>query len=231
MGGIPGAGRPGAPGPAQADHGASPAAGRAARRRLLIWRHGQTDHNVSGIWQGQLDTALSDTGRAQAQAAAAVLATYEPVAIVSSDLSRAAETAEALASRLGLAVRHDERLREIHAGEWQGMTAGDVADQFPEEQAALAAGEDLPRGTYGETLAQVAERARAAVDDLLAELQPGQSAVVATHGVAGRAVVASMVGLSQHEAWMGIGGLHNCHWAELREDKRGWRIVAWNAGA
>src|SRR5690349_5518570 len=143
MGDLPGAGRPGATGPAPAGHAASRAAGRAARRRLLIWRHGQTDHNVSGIWQGQLDTALSDTGREQAQAAAAVLATYEPVAIVSSDLSRAAETAEALASRLGLTVRHDERLREIHAGEWQGMTAGDVADQFPEQQAALAAGEDL----------------------------------------------------------------------------------------
>jgi broad specificity phosphatase PhoE len=218
------------PAPAGAGRGASPAGG-GARRRLLIWRHGETDHNASGIWQGQLDTALSETGRAQAQAAAAVLASYEPSVIFSSDLSRAAETAQALASRVGLEVRHDQRLREIHAGEWQGMTAGDVAEQFPEEQAALAAGEDLPRGTYGETLSQVAERVRAAVDDLLAELAPGQSAVVATHGVAGRAVVASLVGLSQYEAWMAIGGLHNCHWSELREDKRGWRMVSWNVGA
>ena len=128
-------------------------------------------------------------------------------------------------------MRHDERLREIHAGEWQGMTAGDVAEQFPEEQAALAAGEDLPRGVHGETLSQLGARVRAAVDDLLLELAPGQNAVVATHGVAGRAVVASLVGLSQHEAWTSIAGLHNCHWAELREDKKGWRIVAWNAGA
>jgi glucosyl-3-phosphoglycerate phosphatase len=219
------------PGSAGADQGGSPAVGHTARRRLLIWRHGQTDHNASGIWQGQLDTALSEAGRAQAQAAAAVLASYEPSLIHSSDLSRAAETARELASRLGLEVRHDERLREIHAGEWQGMTAGDVAEQFPQEQAALAAGEDLPRGIHGETLSQVAARVRAAVDDLLAELGPGQTAVVATHGVAGRAVVASMVGLSQHEAWMAIGGLHNCHWAELREDNRGWRMVAWNVGA
>ena len=111
------------------------------------------------------------------------------------------------------------------------MTAGDVADQFPEEQAALAAGEDLPRGMYGETLAQLAERVRAAVDDLLAELPPGPERRRRHPRRAGRAVVASMVGLSQHEAWMAIAGLHNCHWAELREDKRGWRIVAWNAGA
>ena len=100
------------------------------------------------------------------------------------------------------------------------MTAGEVAEQFPEEQAALAAGEDLPRGVHGETLSQVAARVRAAVDDLLAELAPAQTAVVATHGVAGRAVVASLVGLGQHEAWR-LGGLDNCHWAELREDRPG----------
>ncbi|MHB1474540.1 MAG: histidine phosphatase family protein, partial [Dermatophilaceae bacterium] len=43
-------------------------------RRLIVWRHGETDHNAGGIWQGQLDTALSATGREQAQVAAAVLA-------------------------------------------------------------------------------------------------------------------------------------------------------------
>jgi broad specificity phosphatase PhoE len=216
--------------PEATDRGAAPAR-HPARRRLLVWRHGQTHHNASGIWQGQLDTELSDLGRAQARAAAAALASYEPAIIVSSDLSRAADTARELASLVGLEVRTDERLREIHAGEWQGMTAGDVAEQFPEEQAALAAGEDLPRGVHGETLSQLGVRVRAAVDDLLLELAPGQNAVVATHGVAGRAVVASLVGLSQHEAWTSIAGLHNCHWAELREDKKGWRIVAWNAGA
>src|SRR6478609_9875745 len=202
-----------------------------SRRRLIVWRHGQTDHNASGIWQGQLDTHLSEVGREQARTAAAALAAYRPDVIVASDLQRAAETGRTLAELVGLPIRYDERLREIHAGEWQGMTAGDVAEQFPEEQAALAAGEDLPRGVHGETLSQLGVRVRAAVDDLLLELAPGQNAVVATHGVAGRAVVASLVGLSQHEAWTSIAGLHNCHWAELREDKKGWRIVAWNAGA
>jgi broad specificity phosphatase PhoE len=52
-----------------------------------------------------------------------------------------------------------------------------------------------------------------------------------THGVAGRAIVASLVGLDQQESWESFAGLHNCHWAELREYARGWRIVAWNVGA
>ena len=199
-------------------------------RTLIVWRHGETDHNASGIWQGQLDTALSDKGRQQARTAAAALAAYSPSVIVSSDLERAADTARTLASCVGLQVRYDERLREIHAGLWQGMTAGDVAEQFPEEQAALEAGEDIRRGVDGESLGQVDERTRAAVDELLADLAPGECAVIATHGVSGRAVVASLVGLDQNLAWQSIAGLHNCHWAELREYPTGWRIVAWNAG-
>ena len=203
---------------------------RKAGRTLVVWRHGETDHNASGIWQGQLDTALSDKGREQALAAAAALATYSPSVIVSSDLQRAADTARSLASQVGLQVRYDERLREIHAGLWQGMTAGDVAEQFPVEQAALLAGEDIQRGVHGESLGQVAERTRAAADELLADLAPGDCAVIATHGVAGRTVVASLVGLDQHTAWQSFAGLHNCHWAELHEYASAWRIVAWNVG-
>ena len=205
-------------------------AAKSGSRTLIVWRHGETDHNAGGIWQGQLDTALSDKGREQAQSAAAALAAYSPSVIVSSDLQRAADTARTLASRVGLEVRYDERLREIHAGQWQGMTAGDVAEQFPEAQAALAAGDDIQRGVDGESLGQVAERTRAAVDELLADLAPGHCAVLATHGVSGRAVVASLVGLDQHLAWQSIAGLHNCHWAMLSEYAAGWRIAAWNVG-
>jgi broad specificity phosphatase PhoE len=200
-------------------------------RTLIVWRHGETDHNASGIWQGQLDTPLSDKGRDQARAAAAALAAYSPSVIVSSDLQRAADTARTLGSVLGLDVLYDDRLREIHAGLWQGMTAGDVAEQFPEEQAALLAGEDIQRGVHGESLGQVAKRIRDAVDEVLVDLAAGECAVIVTHGVSGRAIVASMVGLDQPTAWQSIAGLHNCHWAELGEYASAWRLVAWNVGA
>jgi glucosyl-3-phosphoglycerate phosphatase len=199
-------------------------------RRLIVWRHGETNHNAGGIWQGQLDIALSEKGREQARIAAAALAAYSPSVIVSSDLQRAADTAGTLGSRVGLQVRHDERFREIHAGQWQGMTAGDVAARFPEDQAALAAGEDIQRGGDGESLGQVAKRTRAAVDELLADLAPGACAVITTHGVSGRVVVASLIGMDQHLAWTSIAGLNNCHWAELGEYVTGWRIAAWNVG-
>jgi broad specificity phosphatase PhoE len=199
-------------------------------RRLLVWRHGETDHNARGIWQGHLDTPLSGRGRAQAAAAAAELTAYRPSVLVSSDLQRAAETAGALASVTGREVRYDVRLREIHVGEWQGLTAGDVAERYPQLNEALAQGEDLPRGVTGETVAQVLDGARPVVAQLLDQLGAGECGVLATHGVTARALAADLAGIDQHVAWRSLAGLHNCHWAVLLEGRHGWRVEAWNVG-
>lgn len=199
-------------------------------RRLLVWRHGETDHNVGGIWQGQLDTDLSVRGLEQAGAAAAALAGLGPDLLVSSNLRRAAHTAAALAEATGLPVRHDPRLREIDVGAWQGLSQGDVAERYPDAHAALARGEDIRRGEYGESVAHVEERALAAVEDVLAELADGRTAVLCTHGVTARTLVAALVGLDQQAAWRALVGLRNCHWAELAEQSTGWRIVTWNVG-
>ncbi len=80
-------------------------------------------------------------------------------------------------------------------------------------------------------MAEVAARVRSALDDLLGELAAGECAVIATHGVSGRAIVAELVGLDQQVAWSVLGGLGNCHWAVLVEGKAGWRIQSWNASA
>jgi len=95
-------------------------------RRLVMLRHGQTDFNLGSRMQGQLDTELTELGRAQAVAAAEALAKHQPLLIVSSDLRRAYDTAVALGERTGLRVRVDDRLRETHLGDWQGMTHGEI---------------------------------------------------------------------------------------------------------
>ena len=61
--------------------------------RLVLWRHGETDFNAAGRIQGHLDTALTETGREQAERAAPVIASFEPQVAVGSDLRRAAATA------------------------------------------------------------------------------------------------------------------------------------------
>ncbi|WP_082220927.1 histidine phosphatase family protein [Luteipulveratus halotolerans] len=214
-------------------HGPSERLMRAGtrRRRIVVWRHGQTTHNAAGIWQGQLDTDLSDLGREQARAAAQALTALEPARIIASDLKRAATTAQALGEASGLTPSYDERLREIHVGEWQGLTAGDVAERYPELQDALARGEDLARGVTGETLAQVVERAGALADEVAESMADGETVVLATHGVTGRALASYLVGIDQSVAWMALAGLHNCHWVEIVEHRFGWRIERWNVGA
>ena len=87
-------------------------------RRIIFWRHGRTEWNAERRFQGQTDVPLDDLGRKQAAHAAQLLSGLEPDGIVSSDLSRARETAEALAVLTGLSVVTDERLRETYAGQW-----------------------------------------------------------------------------------------------------------------
>ena len=199
-------------------------------RRVIVWRHGETEHNVGGIYQGQLDSHLSARGREQAAAAAETLAGRDAARLLSSDLARASDTADALAARTGLAVEHDPRLREIHVGQWQGLRHTEVMARFPEVVAALDRGEDAVRGVTGERVADVRVRMRAVFDELVARLDPGATAVVTTHGMARRALVADVVGLSYRQAWLSLVGLHNCHWAELVEHRTGWRLEAWNVG-
>lgn len=200
-------------------------------RRVVVLRHGQTDHNAQGIWQGQLDSDLSQLGRDQAAAAAGALTSFQPALVVASDLKRAAETGLEVARATGAPIEYDERWREIHVGQWAGLTAEEVHAGFPEDRLRHLRGEDFRRGVDGESLSDVAQRVRAALDALLDRLGPGETAVVATHGVTGRVVIAELVDLDRLTAWRVLGGFGNCHWAEVVEGESGWRIQTWNASA
>jgi broad specificity phosphatase PhoE len=211
----------------------------ATARRLVVVRHGETLDNAAGIWQGLKDSELSPVGLAQADKAAPVVAAYQPELIVASDLARARVTAERVGEAASMPVRLDPRLREIDVGEWQGVTTAEVRNRDPELLAAMGRGEDVRRGHTGETVAALAARVRAALDDVIAELSPGRVAVVVCHGVAARAGVASLVGLDQMQALQVLWGLENCHWAVLAEASlvsgapvpARWRLDAWNLSA
>ncbi len=183
------------------------------------------------MWQGQLDTTLSTLGHAQARAAATALVAHRPTRVVASDLQRAARTGQDVADACGIPISFDQRFREIHVGEWSGLTTEEVKERYPEDQDRLISGVDFARGGHGESVADVADRVREALDDLLAAAAPHDCLVVATHGVTGRAVVAELTGLDQQLAWTLLGGLGNCHWAELTEGSPGWRVRAWNVSA
>jgi probable phosphoglycerate mutase len=196
--------------------------------RLIVWRHGNTDWNRDDRVQGQLDTPLNDLGREQAAEAAAILARRRPDAIVSSDLSRALDTAAALATLTGLPVRPDERLRERFYGAWQGRTLAEAAAGFPAEFARWRHGDQAP-GCDIESQDDLGKRVGAALQEAV-DSNPGGTVVVATHGGGARQGIAWLLGWPP-EVPRSLAGLHNCHWAELRLGGFGWRLRSYNSGA
>jgi broad specificity phosphatase PhoE len=97
--------------------------------RILLVRHGQSVWNAQGRWQGQADPPLSELGEQQAVAAARRLGSVD--AIYASDLARAHHTAELVAAQLGSGVAVEPRLRERHAGAWEGCTRAEIDDGWP----------------------------------------------------------------------------------------------------
>jgi probable phosphoglycerate mutase len=134
---------------------------------VLLARHGETDDNRPPLrFQGWRDTPLNDTGRRQAGELAESLASAGIVSLWSSDLSRARETADVVAQRVGLEVRLDPRLREANRGRWEGRLFDDVARDEPELFAAWRRAGDSWRFPGGESLREQQERVLACIEDV-----------------------------------------------------------------
>ena len=200
--------------------------------RLIIWRHGRTEWNHTGLFQGQADIPLDEHGRKQARVAAKVLAGLKPTAMVSSDLARARETAAALAKVTGLDVPTDARLREIHVGSWEGLTGEQIREVDPELAERYYAGEDVRRSATGETVGEVAARVADALADIAAEAEDGAVVVVVMHGLAARVGACQLVGMPE-DSWRLLGAMRNCGWIILSRHRTAgfWRIDEYNVTA
>lgn len=189
----------------------------------MLWRHGQTAWNLERRFQGKADIPLDETGEAQAERAARLLAGLGPTAIVASTLQRAAKTAEALAAVTGLPIAYDPDLVERDGGKWEGLTASEIRERYPAEHAIWQ-----PPG--GETSEQVATRVGGALYRTIDTLPGDGVLVVASHGAALRLGMSHLLGLPP-ELWERLGGLSNCCWSVLAEMRDGgWRLIEHNAG-
>jgi 2,3-bisphosphoglycerate-dependent phosphoglycerate mutase/probable phosphoglycerate mutase len=204
-------------------------------RRLVLLRHGQTDYNVTGRMQGHLDSVLTPVGHEQAAAAAPVLAALAPERLVSSDLQRAADTAEIVGAACGLPVKFDARLRETHLGDWQGRTVAEIDREYPGAIATWRSDATwAPPG--GESRVEVVARARPVVDELDTEFADSgdrsETVLLVAHGGLIAGLVTGLMELPT-SVWPSFGGLGNCRWAVLarRPDHPRWRLAGYNVGA
>lgn len=149
--------------------------------RLIAIRHGETEWNVGTRLQGQMDVPLNPRGREQARRVGQALQHDAPQVLVSSDLSRARQTAEAVAAATGLPLQLDAGLRERHFGIWQGHTYQEVEAGWPEQSARWRRREPDFGPEGGETLQQFFDRVVASATRL-ARAHAGQTLVLVAHG-------------------------------------------------
>lgn len=197
---------------------------------VILWRHGQTDFNVQGRFQGQSDIPLNEVGQQQAADAAARLADFAPELIVSSDLVRAAVTADHLAQRLELPVARDPRLRETAFGEWEGHSRDEIAQRWPTELHEWLSGADIaPPG--GESRSESGARVATAITEIVASAEASVIAIVA-HGAVLRGASEVLLGMTGAGRLSVLG---NCGHGILRSiseesSPRSWVLHSWGTG-
>lgn len=214
---------------------------------LVLLRHGQTDYNRHGRFQGRIDIGLNAIGRAQARGAQGALlhrlrlfGGWEPggsqrgpqkLLVVSSPLSRARETVVPLAQSVGVAVQTDDDLVERYYGVFEGLTIHQIASTYPEHYRTWQRTGECAAARV-EAVAAVGQRVAGAIERWAGRVADGGALVVASHGGALTRGISRLLDLDPTQ-WAGLRGLDNAHWAELIPGARGvrWRLAAYNLGA
>jgi glucosyl-3-phosphoglycerate phosphatase len=199
-------------------------------RQVILLRHGLTDWNDAGRFQGHADVPLNLTGHAQAATAAEGLLNLGITRIVSSDLARAATTAKIVGERLGLDVTLDARLQEINVGSWAGLTPAEISEADPELWGTLLSGQDGPHSATGETANAAGRRVADALVEYAGAAGEDDVLLVIGHGLTTRVASLLLLGLDYSHARI-LQGIANCHWVVLRPGSAHWRLVAYNRGA
>ncbi len=161
-------------------------------KEIHFVRHGQTAANAAGVWQGQSDDPLSESGLLEVEALGRRLDGHSYDVVVASDLRRAMATA----AGAGFNAKADAAWSEIDVGQWEGLSREEVARHHPEDMAGLMRGDEVRLGG-GETWQEFCARVDRALAALLARLEDGGRALVVTHGGVVYAIVSKLLGFRE----------------------------------
>ena len=214
-------------------------------RAVTLVRHGRTKYNASGKLQGQIDIPLDPVGSWQAQQtsqALRALYVHSPAVlhqiVVSSDLSRANDTAHSFADPLGVPVATDPRVRERFFGTWEGLAVTDLARDYPEDYRSWAEFRDGELNHGAEPKAEVGRRGVEALMDWSSQGGEDTELFVFSHGAWISQTLQTLLGLDA--VWPDFASLvsmRNAHWARLvpmpmpmHDASLRWRLVDYNHG-
>jgi broad specificity phosphatase PhoE len=194
--------------------------------QLLLVRHGQTEYNAIGRYQGHMQISLDATGRQQAAQVCRRLQRLPINAIYSSDLVRCIETITPLAQSSGLSIQQEPGLREIDVGLFEHLTVPEIKATFPSVYAAYrnAPGDTIHPG--GESYRQMQQRAMDAITRITARHQEEHTICIASHGGTIRAIVCALLHLdinSYNRMW-----IENCAITTLSGSAHDLRLVTLN---
>ena len=198
------------------------------RRQLLLVRHGVTDWNREGRFQGHLDPPLAEDGRMEAERLAARMAADErlrPARIISSTLARARETAAPIGALAGVAVEPDARLIEIGQGDWEGRTHNDLAVTDADRYEAWRSDAGIRQPPGGEAIESATARVRA----LLAALDDadgGWPLCIVSHGGTLRILARVLLDASPDGSWS--LDVDNASLGICSSGDNQWRLDRWN---
>ena len=171
--------------------------------KICLIRHGQTNWNLEGRYQGQSNVPLNENGRAQARALARQLQGLPFTAIYTSDLKRAKETAEIVGAFIHLPVTLEPRLREIKQGKWEGQLVEVIKARYVELWGQHVVDPAGARPPGGETVGEVAKRVYTALDDIAGH-HPNTSVLIVSHGLAIATVICKAQGIPVGQAYSAI---------------------------
>jgi len=174
--------------------------GDIPQTKIVLLRHGQTAWNKQEIFRGQADVPLDEVGLRQAQALANALCA-EPISqVFTSPLTRAVQTAEAVAESRGLVPVPVPRFIDIDFGAWEGLAHEVVRERFPELYATWQAQPEKVTFPGGENLDAVCQRASAALTELVQQ-SPGQTIALVAHRVVNKVLICHILGLPNSHFW------------------------------
>ena len=170
---------------------------------MRIWfvRHGETEWNRTKRYQGYSDIPLNETGRKQAQDTAALLANEPLMAVYASDLSRAVETAEAIAQTHELRVQQKPELRELHFGLWEGLRYEQIMEKWADELSLMYEHPEKGCAPEGEGFSELAKRAWPALQAIREAHQEEEAIAVVAHGGTIRVLLCLLRGKPLQQLW------------------------------